>query len=266
MIEITIEIATTVVLYSFDGTCAHYCICLVLVFYYYYYLCSSINSCSLAGLAPIKRSTTSPPLIKTKVGMAETLYFAAAILVLSLFVCWWLVVLCSNEARVGVRYDDGSVQYQEGSRVPRLYRYDKRYLLPAHNAHIPPLFSTKNINPTHSARTVLTVWVLIDIDLDKDNVFHGFREFVELKAREEKGVESGSYCVSSDMQKTTKHNRIAVASNDTCPWKKVLARSQASFPILKNHTRCTTATATHNPYGSIRFDLYVYIYTVQCIG
>ena len=41
------------------------------------YLCSSISSCKRDGDAPIKRSTTSPPLIKTNVGIAETLYFAA---------------------------------------------------------------------------------------------------------------------------------------------------------------------------------------------
>jgi hypothetical protein len=42
------------------------------------YLCSSISSCKRLGLAPINRSTTSPCFRNKKVGMAETLYLAAA--------------------------------------------------------------------------------------------------------------------------------------------------------------------------------------------
>ena len=41
------------------------------------YACSWINSWSRTELAPIKRSTTSPALIKTNVGIALTLYLAA---------------------------------------------------------------------------------------------------------------------------------------------------------------------------------------------
>ena len=57
--------------YSICRACAAY-------FLFPCHFSSSISSCSRAGLAPIKRSTTSPPLRKINVGMALTLYLAAA--------------------------------------------------------------------------------------------------------------------------------------------------------------------------------------------
>ena len=42
-----------------------------------HYLCSAINSWRRSALAPIKRSTTAPPLMNKKVGMADTLYLPA---------------------------------------------------------------------------------------------------------------------------------------------------------------------------------------------
>ena len=47
--------------------------------WFIYLVCSSIISCNRSTFAPINRSMISPLLMKTKVGMADTLYLAATV-------------------------------------------------------------------------------------------------------------------------------------------------------------------------------------------
>ena len=49
----------------------------LILFCSYHQRYSCMSSLRREGLAPMSRSTTSPPLINTKVGMADTLYSAA---------------------------------------------------------------------------------------------------------------------------------------------------------------------------------------------
>jgi hypothetical protein len=93
MIEIPIEIATTVVLYSFDGTCAHYCsylfgFSLLLLRLLLVLINQLLQS---RGVGPHQAIDDFTALDKNKGGHGRNIVLCRGYIGGGVVVCWWCV-------------------------------------------------------------------------------------------------------------------------------------------------------------------------------